>query len=350
MEPFKHAQRWEFWPPTLFYAPVAVYYCWLALRYRSLSLPSLANPGMPAGGIVGESKFQVLSELSRICPEVLAETHLVPFHCIHQQTAAIEALRVQHEIAYPFVLKPDVGQRGDGFKIIRCAEAVYEWVSRFRQAALLQVYAAEPNEAGVFYYRLPSEPKGRIFAITHKVFPTLSGDGVHTLEELIRLDPRASAISHIYLKRFSNDRLRVLAERESLRLVEAGNHCQGAIFLNGDHLWSPELEDAIDRISCSLSGFFVGRYDLRYTSADELRAGRGFRIIELNGASSEATKIYDPSNTLWQAWFTLFRQWEIIFAIASQNRKTGLKSFPASAIWNNWRDYRRKAALYPVSD
>src|SRR6266702_5986508 len=48
-------KHWEFWRAWLFYIPVALYYFWLAVRYRSLSLPTAANPGMATGGFVGES-------------------------------------------------------------------------------------------------------------------------------------------------------------------------------------------------------------------------------------------------------------------------------------------------------
>ena len=60
--------RWEFWPPIAVYPPVALYYLWLALRYRSLTLPSLANPGIPLGGWI-ESKSFVLGRIARLHPE-----------------------------------------------------------------------------------------------------------------------------------------------------------------------------------------------------------------------------------------------------------------------------------------
>src|SRR5207248_677385 len=55
------------------------------------------------------------------------------------------------------------------------------------------------------------------------------------------------------------------------------------------------------RTARSFPGFYIGRYDIRYRSDEELRAGKGFQIIELNGAASEATNIYDASNSLWSA-------------------------------------------------
>ena len=182
------------------------------------------------------------------------------------------------------------------------------------------------------------------------MFPTVTGDGRRTLEELIRADSRASLVAGTYLQRFESEKTRILPAGETLRLVEAGNHCQGAIFLDGARLLSPALQKRIDEISQSIPGFFVGRFDVRYSSEEALREGRDFQIIELNGASSEATSIYDPRNSLWNAYRTLFRQWEIVFAIADQNRKRGLRTTSVRTILQRFSQYRTQAAIHPVSD
>jgi len=182
------------------------------------------------------------------------------------------------------------------------------------------------------------------------MFPVITGDGRRTLEELIRADPRASLVASTYLQRFASEKTRILSAGDSFKLVEAGNHCQGAIFLDGGRLFSETLEKRIDEISQSISGFFVGRFDIRYSSDDALREGRDFQIIELNGASSEATNIYDPRNSLWNAYRTLFQQWEIVFAIADENRKRGLRAMPVRTILVKLSLYRKQTALHPVSD
>jgi membrane protein DedA with SNARE-associated domain len=342
--------NWEFWPMHVFYVPVLSKFVSLAIQYRSFGLPMLANPGMHTGGLIGESKFETLAQLGRCHPEFVAETHFVPFHSPEQQIAAVGSLLADHGLQFPLVFKPDVGQRGAGFKVIHSQEEAHAYVNRFPRDLLVQRYAPGPHEVGIFYYRFPNEDKGRIFAITEKVFPFIQGDGQHTLEELIQRDWRASILAKIYLERFAAQRERILAGGETIRLVEAGNHCQGAIFLDGGRLHSAQLEETIDRISRSVSGFFVGRYDLRYASEEALQAGQEFQIVELNGVSSEATSIYDPANSLWNAYRTLFRQWEIIFAIADQNRKRGLTVTPLSTVWKNWTRYRSEAAVYPASD
>jgi membrane protein DedA with SNARE-associated domain len=342
--------RWEFWPTHVFYVPVLLKYVSLAIRYRSFSLPTLANPGMHTGGLIGESKFETLAQLRRCHPDFVVETHLVPFHSPEQQFAAVGRLLADDALQFPLVFKPNVGQRGAGFKVIHSEEEARAYMNRFPRDLLVQRYAPGPYEIGIFYYRFPNQDKGGIFAITEKVFPFIQGDGRHTLEELIHRDARASILANIYLERFARERERILGAGETIRLVEAGNHCQGAIFLDGGRLHSAQLEETIDRISRSVSGFFVGRYDLRYGSEESLRAGAGFQIVELNGVASEATSIYDPANSLWNAYRTLFRQWEIIFAIADQNRKRGLNSTLLRTVWKNWTRYRHEAAVYPTSD
>jgi membrane protein DedA with SNARE-associated domain len=342
--------RWEFWPPALFYIPVAFKYVALSMKYRSFALPTIANPGMETGGVIGESKYDTLAELSLTHPDFAAETYLAPFESVDQQLNCFRRLRSVKNLNYPLVFKPDVGQRGFGFKLIHSDAEAHSYIERFRQDTLVQKYAPGPHEAGILYYRFPNEDRGKIFAITDKVFPAVTGDGNRTLEKLIQADPRASLFAGIYLKRFESERCTVLSEGETRRLVEAGNHCQGAVFLDGARLWSPELEARIDEISQSVHGFFFGRYDVRYADEDSLRSGHDFQIIELNGASSEATSIYDPRNSLLRAYRTLFRQWEIIFAIGDQNRKDGMHPTALKTIWKNWFRYRRQSTLHPVSD
>jgi hypothetical protein len=44
-------------------------------------------------------------------------------------------------------------------------------------------------------------------------------------------------------------------------------------------------------------------------SDEDLENGR-FKVIELNGAASEATNIYDARNSLFSAYRTLYKQWD----------------------------------------
>jgi hypothetical protein len=178
----------------------------------------------------------------------------------------------------------------------------------------------------------------------------VTGDGARTLKELIAADSRACLIAPTYLKRFGVATDRVLEAGERFRLVEAGNHCQGCIFLDGSDLLTEDLRARFDAISQRLPGFYIGRYDVRYRSDDELRAGRGFNIIELNGAASEATNIYDESNSLWSAYKTLYRQWERVYRIGAANRRRGHRPVAPLAVLRDWLEFSRQAMQYPIAD
>jgi hypothetical protein len=79
----------------------------------------------------------------------------------------------------------------------------------------------------------------------------------------------------------------------------------------------------IHEVSASFTGFYFGRYDLKAPSLEDFRAGRELRVLELNGVTSEATSIYDPKNSLWQAYRVLFEQWRLAFEIGHRNRQRG---------------------------
>jgi membrane protein DedA with SNARE-associated domain len=343
-------RQWEFWPAWLFYLPVAAHYIFLSLRYKSLTLPSSANPSMFTGGLVGESKFDTLEELQRKQPHFTATSRLLPAAEAGRRLELFQQLGSGEPFSFPLVLKPDKAQRGCGFKVVDSMAVAQAHIQRIPDDLVLQSYIPGPYEAGIFYVRYPNEKHGRIFAITEKVFPQLQGDGHHTIEELIYTDERASLLSGIYCTRFQNRLMEVLPVGSKLRLVEAGNHAQGCIFRDGFHLWSEALEARIDEISRSLQGFFIGRYDLRYSSEADLKQGQGFKILELNGAAAEATSIYDPSTSLCQAYAVLFEQWNLVFVIGAANRALGHQPCSPALLWREWRQSIKRCAALPPAD
>jgi len=343
-------RRWEFWPAWLFYLPVAGFCAWLGIRFRGLALPTVANPSQKNGGVVGESKSEILRTLMETSPEFTADAFLIPAGSEWQRYSRLRGICEENEIEVPFVLKPDTGQRGAGFKKIKSFEEAREYLAKVSAPLVVQRYVPGPKEAGIFYYRFPGEERGHIFGITRKEFPAVVGDGVQTLRELVEADPRARLISQTYLKRFKAAADEVLEAGRSLRLVEAGNHCQGCIFLDGADLLTEELRETFDAVSRKLPGFFVGRYDIRYVSDSELRAGRNFKIIELNGAASEATNIYDSSNSIWSAYATLYRQWEIVYRIGAENRRQGNRPAGLWAVFKDWLAFSSQAVEFPVAD
>ena len=219
--------RWEFWPPWLFYPPVLAYVCWLGLRHRGLTVFTAANPGFPAGGFIGESKAEILAALDRAldppCRSSAIQVpcwRLVPPGPIEERLRAVRAFVEEEGIAYPIVLKPDVGQRGQGVEAVLDEAAAARWLERQPGRAIAQRYAPG-REFGVFYYRMPGEERGRIFSITEKNPPEVIGDGRSTLEELVLADRRAVAIARVYRAELGSRARRRPGRR---RARQAGRH------------------------------------------------------------------------------------------------------------------------------
>jgi membrane protein DedA with SNARE-associated domain len=312
--------RWEFWPSWLFYLPVLPWLAYLSVRYRGVLTWTAANPGIPQGGVVGESKHAILVELPQ---SSVVPTTLVPPGESGDRLAQVRQAIEGRGWSFPLILKPDAAQRGAGVKRVRDLVDVEKYLRGQPAAVLVQTYHPGPFEAGIFYYRLPGEENGHIFSITDKVFPVLVGDGRSTLEELIWRHPRYRMQARTFLARHDAERGRVLAARERIALALAGNHCQGTMFRDGAHLVTPELERAVDAIARQFPGFYAGRFDVRYTDAEAFKAGRELAIVELNGATSESTNLYDPSWPLLAAYGTLFRQWALLYRIGDANRQRG---------------------------
>ncbi|UCF67236.1 MAG: alpha/beta fold hydrolase [Acidobacteriota bacterium] len=332
--------RWEFWPPWFFYPPVVFHIARLGWQVRHPTAFTAANPAIPAAGFVGESKCAILEGLDRqqgwLARFVLIDRQLSP----EQKLTRLRAFMDQNGLAFPVVLKPDAGQRGADVAIIRSADEASVYFDHTPRSTMVQEYVPG-DEFGIFYYRHPGESTGEIFSITEKKMPTVVGDGRRTIEELILSDERAVAMVSVY-SQVNLRRLDLVPDPgQRVRLVELGTHCRGAIFLDGGWVRTPELERVIDEISRTYDGFFFGRYDIRTPAVKDFQRGRNFKIIELNGVTSEATHIYDPRLGLRAAYRTLFEQWRLAFEIGLENARRGHPTVGALSLLRMWLDYGR---------
>ncbi len=345
----------EFWPSQIIYLPVVLQWFWLALRYRSLSLPLIANPSIYLSGMVGESKSEVLELAGK-----QARTYIAPFITIHNdhsqpiEIRMCEALDKIHRtgIDFPLIAKPDLGCRGAGVKIIQNQKELQNYIKHFPHLATLicQHKVCYEAEAGVFYIRKPGQLKGEIFSVTLKYMPYVIGDGKRSLRQLIQDDARASKIYKVYFNRHRNILDQIIPEQQAFRLAFAGSHCRGSIFRNGNNYISNELTKTFDHITADIKGFYYGRFDVRFANTEKLMQGKNFSIIEINGASSEATHIWDRNTSISEVYKTLFHQYKTLFHIGNINRGQGHKT---PAIWKLFKAWRKESKLvkqYPETD
>ncbi|SIR33837.1 MULTISPECIES: hypothetical protein [Acidiphilium] len=350
----KAVSFFEFWPGFVFYAPVVVFWIFQALRHRSLTLPALTNPRIEAGGICGESKNDILDlagpEARRwISPYVgiTTQAHAGPADLIMAEAAMAEA-----GLSYPVVAKPDMSCNGCGVRLVETSAALGRYLAAFPRATRLQLQAlaTDEGEAGIFYIREPGAAKGRITSVTLKYAPIVTGDGRSRIRDLIAADDRLNAVSHLLLEKLGAEAARVPAAGERVRLVFVGNHCRGSTFKDGRHLITPELTARIDAIARDIPEFHFGRFDLRFASTNALRRGEGFSIIEVNGAGSEATHIWDPETSIIEAYRTQFFHYGAAFRIGAVLRAQGVKRYGAWRLLRAWQRQKALMALYPSND
>lgn len=339
--------RWEFWPAWLLYAPVVLWVLALAIRYRGFDVVAAANPGIANGGLAGESKFDIQRRLP--AEWAIPAVRLVPGPA-RQRAGALDEAMAARGWRFPVALKPDVGQRGDGVRrIVDRAQAMH-YLATVAEAVMAQPWSDTPFEAGLYYARTPGADRGRLLSITDKRFAEVVGDGISTLEQLIRRHPRCRLQAATFLARHAASRATVPPRGERVQLGVVGNHKQGTLFLDGRRLWTEALEQRVDAIARSIPGFFIGRFDVRYRDVEQLRAGKGLEIVELNGVGAEPTHIYDPHGSLLGAWRALFRHWSMVFAVGAANRRSGAPTCASGRlVWIACAHLAARPAL-PVAD
>jgi hypothetical protein len=240
----------------------------------------------------------------------------------------VENILSNSKINFPFIAKPDIGLRGSAVKKINTLDDLKSYHNKANFDYLVQDLIPFPNEVGIFYVRYPHEKNGRITGIVAKEFLIVEGDGCSTIEELVKSNPRYELQLKALQKEYGNQLKDILPKGEKRNLVPYGNHARGAKFLDYSHLISPELTKVIDYMCLQIDEFYFGRMDLMYNTWEELEQGKNFSIVELNGAASEPTHIYDPKHSLFFAWKELARHITYMFEISVANNKRGYDYLP----------------------
>jgi len=312
------ASNWEYWPWYLVYIPVYAYWLWLGIRAGTIFFFSAANPFMRYGGILGGSKKEILDKIPVIYQPV---TCLLC--CDATVSDVLDAMKL-NGLSFPIIMKPDIGERGHKVEMIKDKVQIELYLGTVTTAFIVQEFLNLPLEVGVFYYRFPDNEQGVISSVVIKELLTVTGDGEHSISELINKKPRAK-LQLKRLKAIWKDKLSIIpVANEEILLEPIGNHNRGTAFLNGNHLINDQLRKVFDEISWKIDGFHYGRFDLRCACVDALNRGE-VKIMELNGAASEPAHIYSPGFSLIEGYKSLFHHWKVLFNISVANHKKGIK-------------------------
>ena len=307
--------NWEYWPFNVVYGPLFLYWFFLSLRARSFFFFNTSNPTIKNGGFLMESKKEVYD--------------LIPFEYYpatllfktSSSTQEILALIKQRNLKYPLIGKPDIGMKGMMVKKLENEKELLSYATNSKVDFLIQEFVSFKNEIGIFYYRYPNEANGHISGIVKKELLTVTGDGISTVEKLLLKNKRA-VLQLPTLRIKEKEKMNIILQKEEeLIVVPYGNHVRGAKFLDDSNLVDEELTNTIDSICKKVNGFYFGRLDIRYNDWKELKQGKNFSIIELNGSGSEPTHIYDPRHSVFWAWKEIAKHWKILYRISKLNHQ-----------------------------
>ena len=358
-ERMRGVARAEHIPQFLFYLPIAVHWLWLGARYRSLSLPSIANPLVHAGGYWDESKSALMDAVGADQRQWIA-----PYVALERSRdgggtqCALERMR-ERGLTFPIVVKPDIGWQGYGVRRVDSAAALRAYIVAFPPGArmVLQTLVPHDGEAGVYYMRHPESQRGRVTALTLRYYPLVIGDGGSSVAELIERDARAGWKAGYYLGQrqwhqgLTPERLRrVPAAGERVRLAFIASMRVGGLYRDASDAITPALSARFDDIARSIPAFHFGRFDIRFASFDTLRAGAGFSIIEINGAGAEAIQVWDPERPLGSVYQDLMRTQAQLFEIGAANRAQGFHPMGVGAFLRAAWHQHRLIVRYPESD
>jgi hypothetical protein len=309
--------HWEYWSFTAVYLPIYPIFVLLGLRARAIFFFAAANPRIRNGGFLCESKEEIYS---------LTPKNLQPKTIFFPQGADPATVWRQVELAgigFPMIGKPNVGGRGRGIQKLVTPDDVQAYAQRASMDFHIQEFITLEKELGIFYFRFPGQERGRISGIVAKEFLSVTGDGQKTVHELMLEEPRAV----LQIGRLASGKPALMKEipaaGETRTLVPYGNHARGAKFIDATHLATPALSNTIDQICRQIPEFYFGRLDIRYKDQASLEAGTDFSIMEVNGAGSEPTHIYDPRHSYFFAWKEIIRHWVLLYKISRLNHRRG---------------------------
>ncbi|MBP6389364.1 MAG: hypothetical protein KA175_07405 [Flavobacteriales bacterium] len=310
--------RWnhEYLPWYIIYLPVVPGLLYHAIRQRSLVFFTNVDPAIDMGGFFGERKSSIYALLPKgSYPTTLLVEPGTPEHEVRARIATTD-------LSFPLILKPDVGERGEGVLRVDDAQQLFNTIASAPKPMLLQQLVAWPHEYGLMFAKDPRTERTALLSITGKRMLTAVGDGQRTVEQLLAMEYRGRKQIE-RLRGYRQELLaRVPAKDEEVVVEPIGNHCRGALFHDAWALFTPSLERAIDELLAEAEGLYYGRVDVRAESEEALRAGR-FIVLELNGVSSEPGHIYDPSYSLMRSWSELLRHVKHIPPISAAMRAKG---------------------------
>jgi hypothetical protein len=302
----------------MLYLPIFPYWLWLCAKARSCFFFFAANPHIEHGGWDMESKYKIYESMKGYaCPRtVLLDT---------KNFFAVQTELRHTAWQFPFYAKPDIGSKGAGVVLVTAWPHLQKALHEAKCKYMIQEPCKHQCELGIFYVRHPHTNKYSITGIVKKEPLLAVGDGKRTLLQIVLSDTRARMQIEQLEQKFGEALQQIPAGGEQVMLSSIGNHALGSKFVNITQACTLALQDSIHNIAMQIPEFYFGRLDVMCKSIDDAMQGGELEVVEVNGAGSEPTHLYDPTHSLWQVWRIIIKHWQLLYEVSAANKKRGHK-------------------------
>ncbi len=306
--------NWQNLPPALLYPMLIPHVFKLCIKYKTtIAIIAKSNPAFPFGGLPFASK-KIMFDLFKDKKEFLTYT------LIKENESLVNKIKIAEDfvadVNYPIIAKPDSSHRGIDINLVSNRKELLSLLNNQKWDYILQEFCDYDYEFGIFYCRIPGQNKGNIISLSGKAIPVIIGNGIDDLRTLISKSNIDN--SQPILERYSTELNIVIPEGKIIKTLVCASHAQGAVFTDAKEYLTDGLISKTDEI-CNISGFNFGRLDVKAKSHEELKKGN-YKIIEINGATSEFIHIYDKKYSFKNGISDLKRQWDLLFEISHKNR------------------------------
>ncbi|WP_336732082.1 D-alanine--D-alanine ligase [Chryseobacterium sp. VD8] len=309
--------HWEYWSTFSIYLPLFPVWLYCAYKAKTLLFFHGANPSIKYGGMAMESKKEIYDLIpENWIPKTVFVSSEISFNEI------LSELKSQ-TINFPVIVKPNIGLKGLGVVQVENVNELEDYQKNNDCDFLIQEKINYQHEVGIFYHRFPDEKKGKITGMVKKEFLSVKGNGRKTLRELVMENPRSAFQIKAIEQKMGSEMQKTVPENEEIILIPFGSHTRGAKFIDISSEVTEKLEQKINEICTKVNGFYFGRLDVMFENLELLKNGENFKIIEINGAKSEPTHMYDPKHSLFFAWKEIAKHWNIMAEISRKNHETG---------------------------
>lgn len=323
---------WENFPWQVQFLPLYVHF------FLNIGKASAINPGIDGmSGMVGAQKNDINKNIPKKykTKSIIIEIQKDNFDTVSQKIK-------KQKIGFPLYAKPNQGERAADVKFVQNKTELEQYYERSTGDFLVEEPITLQKE---FCVSVEKQLAGNfeVTSLVERRSPIVIGDGKTTIRDLIKKLPLAetqynkliASHSPIYLAQ-------ILPENQSEPVVKAASISLGTQIIDLSSEIFPQIEAAINEVLKSISGFNIGRFDLKADSITDIATGN-FKVIELNGAAGVPMHVY-TDRPIAEKYDILEKYFNSVQKAAEREIKAGTKP---CGFWNTFR-YFTQATKHQV--